>query len=178
MRAGSAGSNTSGEVDGVARAAQFLAQLLADLGPVEPDRAGIGLGEADRVGRRRKPVPAPIPRRFRGGAAGSASAPRYPRGSSSSWSAPPSSRSPTVGAAVSTCSSSIRLALETRPHRRCDGHCSRRRVRRCQPLLADHHLVAPRPVGQRLAHVPGRLGEQRRHARCDRRARRASGPSP
>ena len=38
-------------------AAHFAAQLLADLGAIEADGAGIALGEADGVGRRRKPFP-------------------------------------------------------------------------------------------------------------------------
>ena len=57
VRAGSAGSNTSGLAVSNRLAAHLRAKVVADLGPVEADRAGIALGKADRVGRRRQARP-------------------------------------------------------------------------------------------------------------------------
>ena len=76
----------------VGRAAHFDAQLVGDVGAVEPDHGGIALGKTDGVGRRGELVPFATSRCSRDGAAGCGSGPRYPRGSC------PSPRAPLGGA--------------------------------------------------------------------------------
>ena len=174
VRAGSAGSNTSGWIDRAA-AAHFGAQLVADFVAVEPDR---GRHNSWRS-RSSRSAPAACPSRsvrgFRDGAVGMRV-----------WAAISSTEGPWLHARRGAGRPSRRRPVPSRPS--ISPHRHRLNLPRplsgrspCQPpepvSRADIHAMPLRPVVERLAHVARRLGQQR-STRARTAARRASGPSP